>query len=75
MTHETIPFQLTVHTLWGPVVFEQERYACMPGSDSAIIVGRVALDKLGLTVNNQMFKLARARRAGQLVDVENSGYS
>lgn len=75
VTDNTIPLPLTAHTPWSPVIFDKERYACMPGSDRAFIVGLVVIDKLGLNSNKEMFQLARARRAGQVAKVETPGYS
>lgn len=63
VAHKTTLLQLTVHIPWGPVVLDQERYPCMPYSDSVMIVGSVILDKLGLNFKDQMFELARASRA------------
>lgn len=37
-TYKPIPLQLTIHTPWGSVVLDQERYVCMPDLDTVIIV-------------------------------------
>lgn len=73
MTHRTIPLQLTLHPQWSPVVLDQERYGCMPGSHSIIIVGGEMFDMLGSNFYRPVFWIARARRAGQLAGDENLG--
>lgn len=75
MTDKTVRFQLTIHTPWGPVVLYPERPACTPSSDFIPIVGTVTLDKLGLSLNNRLFQVARTPRAGRMSDVENPGSS
>lgn len=57
------------------MVLDPELDACMPGSGSILIVGRVTLDKLGLSLNKQLFQLSRMRRAATISAVEGSGYS
>lgn len=44
--HKTVCFQLTVHTPWGPVVFDPALFAVMLGCDSALIFQGIMLDEL-----------------------------
>lgn len=74
VTHKAVHLHLTVHTPWGPVVFDPQPYACMPGSDKVTVVGRATLDKLVFNLKNQTFQFARARTAGYVAGVENPGF-
>lgn len=74
MTHKTVVVQLTVHTPWEAVVFHPELYAVIPGRDSVVIVGRVTLDKLGLSFNSQIFQHAGARRSLPIPGIKNPDY-
>lgn len=62
------------HTPCDSVILDTEHYACMPDSETVVIVGRKTHNKVGMTLKNRMLQFSRAQRAGKIASGENPGY-